>query len=87
MGGALATLCTFEVLERGLCACSKTNLYTFGAPAAGNRSFVSALEYMLLLDKEPARAIMCVNNDDPIPVMQVRSVFRFLSSARMILIY
>lgn len=44
MGGALATLATLDILVNKLVSMSRVELYTFGAPPAGDAAFASALE-------------------------------------------
>lgn len=41
LGGALATLCAYELAKRGGAArqCQQLTLYTFGAPRVGNKVF------------------------------------------------
>jgi len=69
MGGALARLCCFDLLGRGIAKAGTTNLVTIGAGPCGNAAFAKALDKLLELDDDPSRNLHIVNNNDPVPAV------------------
>ena len=61
LGGALATLASFDLSKSGMIPKSKMQLYNFGSPRVGNYEFVTALM------KEGFPIYRIVNSRDPVP--------------------
>jgi hypothetical protein len=73
MGGALARLCTFDLLARGIAKKEQTWLCTLGSILAGNRAFAEALDELLGVDDDCSRNLHIVNKNDPVPAAGLRS--------------
>jgi len=72
MGGALARICCFDLLSRGIAKTGQTELITIGSGPAGNKVFCDALDDLLGVDTDPGCNMHFVENNDPIPKLASR---------------